>query len=75
MLRDDPQLSSYRGVADWLSTGWPWPGLRWGRSCADRRLALHQTIVVQHLGIPAERIDVIHLGIDHERFRPARGDG
>ena len=69
MLRDDPQLSSYRGAADRLFDRLAMAGLR----RADALIAdSHYTkrSVVQHLGIPAERIDVIHLGIDHERFRP-----
>lgn len=30
--------------------------------------------VVQHFGIPPERVDVTPLGVDHDRFKPARPD-
>jgi glycosyltransferase involved in cell wall biosynthesis len=30
--------------------------------------------IVEVLGIPPERVEPVHLGIDHERFSPERGD-
>jgi glycosyltransferase involved in cell wall biosynthesis len=40
---------------------------------ADRVVTLSEHArgqIVERLGIPAERIDVAHCGVDHERFRP-----
>jgi glycosyltransferase involved in cell wall biosynthesis len=31
--------------------------------------------LVEHLGVPAERIDVVHHGVDHERFSPLSAPG
>lgn len=47
---------------------------------ADRVITISEHArrgIVEHVGVPAERIDVIGLGIDHERFTeagPARDD-
>jgi glycosyltransferase involved in cell wall biosynthesis len=69
MVRNDPQLSSYRSAADRLFDRLAMAGLR----RADRLIAdSHATrsSVVEHLGIAPEQIAVVHLGIEHERFRP-----
>jgi glycosyltransferase involved in cell wall biosynthesis len=69
MLRDDPELSSYRTTADRLFDRMAMAGLR----RADRLIADSQytkQCIVEHLGIAADKIEVIYLGIDHERFRP-----
>ncbi len=74
MLRNDRALSSYRTVFDrffdWLSL----QGVR----RADRLVAdSHYTrdCLVRHLHIAPERIDVVYLGVDHERFHPRDGAG
>ncbi|HEX9442335.1 MAG TPA: glycosyltransferase family 1 protein [Roseiflexaceae bacterium] len=69
MLRDDPHLSSYRTAADRLFDRLAMAGLR----RADRLIAdSHYTrqCIVRCLGISPEKIATVHLGIDHERFRP-----
>ena len=69
MLRNDPQLCTYRTAADRLFDRLAMLGLRH----ADALIAVsHYTkrCVVEHLGIAPQRIDVIHEGIDHEQFRP-----
>lgn len=69
MLRNDPQLSSYHSAADRLFDRMAMAGLR----RADQLIAVsHYTkrTVVEHLGIAAAKLDVIHEGIDHTRFRP-----
>jgi glycosyltransferase involved in cell wall biosynthesis len=69
MLRNDPQLSSYRTIADRLFDRIAMAGLK----RADRLIAVSQytkQCVVEHLGIAPEKIAVVYLGIDHERFRP-----
>ena len=69
LLRDDPALSVYRNQAQRLFDALAMRGLR----RADRLIAdSHYTkrTVVDALGIPAGRIDVVHLGVDTERFRP-----
>jgi len=70
MLRDDPALSTYRGRVDRLFDHLAMRGLR----RADQLIAdSHYTkrCLTKHLGIAPERISVVHLGIDHERYRPA----
>jgi glycosyltransferase involved in cell wall biosynthesis len=69
LLRDDPELSVYRHRVDSLMDSLAMRGLR----RADRLIAdSHYTklTVVETLGVPPERIDVVHLGVDTERFRP-----
>jgi glycosyltransferase involved in cell wall biosynthesis len=69
LLRDDPELSVYRHWSDRLMDELAMRGLR----RADRLIAdSHYTklTVVETLGVPPERIDVVHLGVDTERFRP-----
>jgi glycosyltransferase involved in cell wall biosynthesis len=69
LLRDDPELSVYRHRVDRLMDDLAMRGLR----RADRLIAdSHYTklTVVETLGVPPERIDVVHLGVDTERFRP-----
>ncbi|MGE3269824.1 MAG: glycosyltransferase, partial [Chloroflexota bacterium] len=69
MVRNDPALSTYRTVADRVFDLLALAGVRRARALiADSeytRQALHE-----HLGIPTSRVKVVHLGIDHERFRP-----
>jgi glycosyltransferase involved in cell wall biosynthesis len=70
ILRDHPQLRTYRTAADALFDRMAMAGLR----RADRLVAdsdYTRRCVVEHLGIAAERIDVVYLGIAHERFRPS----
>jgi glycosyltransferase involved in cell wall biosynthesis len=41
---------------------------------ADRVVTLSEHArgqIVERLGLPADRVDVAHCGVDHERFRPA----
>jgi glycosyltransferase involved in cell wall biosynthesis len=69
LLRDDPALSVYRHRVDRLMDDLAMRGLR----RADRLIAdSHYTklTVVEALGVPPERIDVVHLGVDTARFRP-----
>jgi glycosyltransferase involved in cell wall biosynthesis len=69
LLRDDPALSVYRHRVDRLTDDLAMRGLR----RADRLIAdSHYTklTVVETLGVPPERIDVVYLGVDTERFRP-----
>lgn len=69
MLRDHPQLSSYRTAADRLFDRMAMAGLRRAHHLiADSHYTLQ--CLVAHLGIPAARITVAYLGIDHTRFRP-----
>lgn len=68
MLRDDPRLCVYRTAADRLFDRLAMSGLR----RADHLIAdsdYTRRSIVEHLGIPAERISVVHLGVDHGRFR------
>ena len=69
LLRDDPAFSVYRHRVDRLMDDLAMRGLR----RADRLIAgSHYTkrTVVETLDVPPERIDVVHLGVDTERFRP-----
>ncbi|PDV99082.1 glycosyltransferase family 4 protein [Candidatus Chloroploca asiatica] len=69
MLRNNPQLSTYRTFADRL---FDWLAMR-GLHRADHLVAdSHYTkqTLIEHLGLAPERISVVHLGIDHERFQP-----
>jgi glycosyltransferase involved in cell wall biosynthesis len=68
IVHNDPQLGSPYGT-DHLFYRLPIAGLK----RADHLIANSQYTkqsVVEHLGIAPEKITVIHLGIDHERFRP-----
>ena len=70
MLRGDAELSSYRTIADRIFDRLAMTGLK----RADRIMSdSHYTkrCLIEQLGIPASRIDVVYLGIDHERFRPS----
>jgi len=69
LLRDDPALRVYRHRLDRAMDALAMRGL--GR--ADRLIAVSlytKRTVVETLGLPAERIDVVHNGVDAERFRP-----
>jgi glycosyltransferase involved in cell wall biosynthesis len=69
LLRDDPALSVYRHRVDRLMDDLAMRGLRRAdRLIADSHYTKHT--VVETLGVPPERIDVVHLGVDTERFRP-----
>lgn len=73
LLRRDPALSPLRRPADQLFDRMAMAGLR----RADRLVAdsdYTRRCVVEHLGIPASRVAVSHLGIDHSHFRPGAGD-
>ena len=69
LLRHDPELRFYRSRAEQQMDALAVRCLE----RADRLIAnSHYTkqTLVGALGIPAERIDVVHLGVDRERFRP-----
>jgi glycosyltransferase involved in cell wall biosynthesis len=69
MLRHNRQLSSYRTIADRIFDQLA----MWGLHRANHLIAdSHYTkgCVVKYLRIPPERISVVHLGIDHDRFKP-----
>jgi glycosyltransferase involved in cell wall biosynthesis len=69
MLRNDPKLCTYRSAADRLFDRLAMAGLK----RADGLIAdseYTRRCVVEHLRITPEKIDVIYLGIDHQRFRP-----
>lgn len=71
MLGDDPLLSSYRTLADRLFDRIAMAGLKRADALiADS--AYTRQCLVDYLGLPAHKITVVHLGIDHERFRPVR---
>jgi glycosyltransferase involved in cell wall biosynthesis len=68
MVYNDPQLGSPYGT-EHLFYRLPIAGLKH----ADHLIANSQytkQCVVEHLGIAPEKITVVHLGIEHERFRP-----
>jgi glycosyltransferase involved in cell wall biosynthesis len=53
----------------WLRS-WAYDGSARG---ADRVITISEHAkrgIVEHVGVPAEQIDVIYLGVDHERFTP-----
>lgn len=69
MLRHHPHLSPLRTTADRLFNRMAMIGLkRADLLIADSRYT--QQCIVEHLGIPPANIEVVYLGIDHERFRP-----
>jgi glycosyltransferase involved in cell wall biosynthesis len=69
VLRHNPQLSSYRTAADRLFDQLAMAGLKRADALiADS--AYTKQCVVEQLGIAAEKIAVVHLGIDHGRFHP-----
>jgi glycosyltransferase involved in cell wall biosynthesis len=64
----------------------PLPGartLQWLRDYARYRTAGRVIAIsaatrrdlIEHVGVPPERIDVVHSGVDHERFSPDAADG
>jgi glycosyltransferase involved in cell wall biosynthesis len=64
----------------------PVPGaraLQWARDFARYRSARRVIAIshatradlIEHLGVSAERIDVVHSGVDHERFGPEPAEG
>jgi glycosyltransferase involved in cell wall biosynthesis len=70
ILRAHPQLRAYRSAADALFDRMAMAGLRRADHLVADSLYTRQC-VIEHLGIAAERIDVVYLGIAHERFRPS----
>ena len=64
----------------------PLPGaraLQWARDFARYRTARHVIAIseatrrdlIEHVGVPPERVDVVHSGVDHERFSAAGAEG
>ena len=64
----------------------PVPGaraLQWARDFARYRSALRVIAIshatradlIEHLGVSPERIDVVHSGVDHDRFSAERAEG
>ena len=64
----------------------PLPGaraLQWARDFARYRLARRVIAIseatkrdlIEHVGVAPERIDVVHSGVDHERFSALPGEG
>jgi glycosyltransferase involved in cell wall biosynthesis len=73
MLRDNPIFGSHQGRTDRLCDLTAMRGLR----KADALIAISEFTkgcLVEHLGIPASRISVIHQGVDLDRFRPGDPD-
>lgn len=69
LLRDDPALAVYGHRLDRAMDGLAMRGLR----RADRLVAVSgytKTTLVDGLGIPAGQIDVVHNGVDLDRFAP-----
>lgn len=69
VLRDDPELTVYRHRVERAIDGYSLRNLR----NADRIVAIsHYTkqTLVDYLGMPAERIDVVHNGVDPKIFCP-----
>jgi glycosyltransferase involved in cell wall biosynthesis len=71
LLRHDPQLSVYRTRAQRLMDALAMRGLK----RADRLIAnSHYTkaTLIDALGVDDDCIDVVHLGVDCQRYRPER---
>jgi len=69
MLRSNPEFCSYRTPADRL---FDWLAIR-ALQRADALIAdseYTKKCVVDELGVSPEKIEVIYLAVDHERFRP-----
>lgn len=69
LLRHDPELCIYRHPADRLMDALAMRGLK----RADRLIAdseYTKSTVIGELGVPSDRIDVVYLGVDTERFKP-----
>lgn len=69
MLRNVPHLCTYRTAADRLFDRLAMVGLK----RADVLVADSQytkQCIIEHLGIAPDKIEVVYLGIDHQRFRP-----
>ena len=70
VLRNDDELGVYRHRADRFMDSLAMRGLK----RADRLIsdsAYTKQCLVDTLAIPADKIDVIHLGVDTEAFRPS----
>ncbi|MGH2457607.1 MAG: glycosyltransferase, partial [Chloroflexota bacterium] len=69
LRRDQPRFRSDRTIADWTFDRLAMAGLR----RADLLIAVsHDTrrCLVEHLEIPAARVEVVWQGVDHARFHP-----
>ncbi len=69
MVRDEPQLCVYRTAADRIFDRMAMAGLR-RADCLIADSQYTKQCLVQYLGIAPAKIEVVYLGIDHERFRP-----
>jgi len=69
IVRRNPRLRAYRGAADALFDRMAMAGLK-RADCLIADSHFTKECVVRHLGIAPDRIVVVHLGVDHERFRP-----
>jgi glycosyltransferase involved in cell wall biosynthesis len=69
MVRHNPQLSSYRSAADRLFDRLAMAGLKRADGLIADSEATRRSLI-ELLGIAPEKIAVVHLGIDHSRFRP-----
>ncbi len=71
MLRRDPELCIYRHGVDRLMDALAMRGLkRADRLGTDSEYT--KSMVISQLEIPSDRIDVVYLGVDNERFQPQR---
>ncbi len=69
LVRDDPELNTFRHLIDYLFYRLALAGLR----RADALIAISEytkRTLVETLGLPPERIHVVYPAVDHERFRP-----
>jgi glycosyltransferase involved in cell wall biosynthesis len=69
LLRDDPERRTYHHRFDRLMDALAMRGLRRADHLVTNSAYTKQTLI-DALGIPANRIDAIHLGVDTTRFRP-----
>lgn len=69
LLRDNPDLTSYRGVVDRRFDALAMRGLRRADYIVADSEFTRQSLI-RELSLPGDRIGVVHLGIDHQRFRP-----
>lgn len=69
LLRHDPELCVYRHVADRLMDALAMRGLKRAEHLiADSQFT--KFTVSSALGLPQDRIDVVYLGVDTQRFQP-----
>jgi glycosyltransferase involved in cell wall biosynthesis len=73
VLRNDPDLSTYRHRLDRTMDSLAMRALkRADLLIADSRFT--QSTLTDHLGIDPNAIEVVHLGVDHNKFRPLAFD-